>query len=120
MLSALVSFALAQVLLHTLPVSGAVVAQPLTLTTSNLTISNSTLGVPRVDPDRCVNQPDWIGGGILDSDCQAALNELWWDDVNARPANQKYEFLRHGVRRVSYNPSVLTPRKHFYGESILM
>lgn len=109
MLAALVITTLVRLLSLVSPIDGAVVPQPLTLT-----LSNSSLGFGRVNPDQCNSFPAWIGNGIVDSDCREAINELYRDDVEPRKG-QTYEFLRRGVRRVSYDPWVTTPRKHWYG-----
>ena len=95
-------------MLMSVAVSGATILQ----TPSNASSSNS-LGVVKLD--QCNKHPDWIGDGILKSDCQAAVRELYNDDVVPRQG-QEYEFLTRGVTRQSYLPWVTTPRKHWYGE----
>jgi len=109
MIAALAISALLQLLLPASPAVGAVIAPSLSLTSSNASVGS------RIDPDRCNSFPDWIGNGIVDSDCQAAINELYQDDVVPR-RGQKYEFLRRGVSRYFDLPWVTTPRKHWYGE----
>ena len=71
---------------------------------------NSGLSVTR---EQCNRFPDWIEDGILQEDCQAAINELYYDDVEPC-RGQEYEFLRKFVRKESYLPYWLTPRKHWY------
>lgn len=107
----LATTALLPLLSSVLSINGAVTPQSLSLPTAN-----SSLVFTQMNPNRCNSIPDWIGNGIIDSDCQAAINELYWDDVEPR-RGQEYEFLKRGVRRVSDLPWVTTPRKHSYGLS---
>jgi hypothetical protein len=111
MRTGLATTALLPFLLSVLPINGAVTPQSLSLPSAN-----SSIVFTQMNPSRCTSIPDWIGNGIIDSDCQAAMNELYWDDVEPR-RGQKYEFLKRGVRRVSDLPWVTTPRKHSYGVS---
>ena len=90
-------------------------APPIHLPTTSSLTSNLTLPDPA---SRCNTFDTWIGAGITKEDCQAALNELWWADVDWRKG-QKYEFLRQGVSRHSDHPWVTTPRKHWYGTCVV-
>ncbi|KAL6719734.1 hypothetical protein ACLMJK_001655 [Lecanora helva] len=76
----------------------------------NITTQDLNLGV---SSEVCNEFADWIGPGIIQEDCQAAINELYLDDLEPR-GGQEYEFLRRGVSRESYFPWVTTPRKHWY------
>ena len=80
------------------------------LETSNVAPRNNDLDVT---PEQCNRFSDWIEDGILEEDCEAAINELYHDAVVPR-GGQEYEFLRKYVRKESDLPYVMTPQKHWY------
>ena len=65
----------------------------------------------------CNSFEGWIGNGIIEDDCQTAINELYRTDVEPRKG-QQYEFVRKGAHKTTNLPTVLTPRKHYFGKSI--
>ena len=85
---------------------------PINFQPSVVTAGNGTL---EIGASQCSRDPDWIGGGMSVNDCQAAIAEMYHDDVVPR-RKQEYEFLRRGVTRHSDLPWVTTPRKHWYGK----
>lgn len=70
------------------------------------------------DIGHCVDYEDWLGNGIIKSDCADAISEFFRTNVQPR-GGQEYEFYALGGPRTSRFPTVLTPRKYDYGERLV-
>ena len=102
---------LLQILLETTFVDGAVIPQP-----AGITATNATLGA---NPTYCNDLEGFVGDGIVQSDCTAAINEFYRTVVQPR-GDRKYEFLMEGTDRTSEVPYIVTPNKYTYGRSSVL
>lgn len=107
MLVVLVIVCFLQPLLQTSLVQGAVVPQSIHNGTMNATL--------QATPGYCNSFPDWVGDGIIQSDCTDAISEFFRQNVEPR-GRQEYEFLNRGDTRSTYLPYINTPSKYDYGE----
>lgn len=73
-----------------------------------------------INPDVCNSYDDWIGDGILPSDCRKAIREMYRTHVVPQRDEQgngrKFEFTPRGVRRSGFDPERVVPSEWWEGE----